>query len=90
MAAPISCRRDWRRGTLQITAVDPSERVMSEPAFQMSAEQWPYDPADQELQVAPIGGEPWPATRFEQLWTSVEAANGPMLRAIAEVEAAAR
>ena len=60
---------------------------MSEPAFQIPADEWPHD--DESLHVAPIGGRPWPDARFEQLWTEVDARNGETLRAVAAAEATA-
>jgi hypothetical protein len=62
---------------------------MSEPAYQPSADQWPYDPDYPGPQAAPIAGEPWTDEVFEKLWQQVDANNGAALRAIAAVEAAA-
>lgn len=62
---------------------------MSQPAYQPSADQWPYDPDYTGPQAAPIAGEPWSDEAFEALWQQVDAVTGPALRAIAAFEAAA-
>lgn len=88
MVSAMSCWADHPHGTLLVTAAENGV-VMTEPVFQISADVWPYHPEDEGRQIPPIGGEPWSAERFEELWTQVEHRNGPMLRAVADVEAAA-